>query len=472
LNRARPVSHRLTALQAAKPLKMLKSVLLSEGYGEYMSAASKRRTMVFGSALVAVAMILAGTGRLETKRQKKPAQAPAGAPPPGVEVVQVEQRDVPIYGEWIGTLDGMINADVKAQVQGYIISKEYTEGSYVKKGQILFEIDPKPLQAALDQANGQLSQARGQLQQATAQLSQAQAQLAQAKANQVKTQMDVNRYTPLASKGVVPQQQLDDAVQANLATEAQVSASSAAVETASGAIATAKALVQSAEAAAKNAHINLEFTTVTSPVDGVAGIANAQVGNLVSPTSSVLTTVSTLDPIKAYFTVTEQEYLKYVRQSLFETGHRSGEQQLELQLVLADGTAYPHKGKFFVADRSVDQKTGAIRLAGLFPNPGNILRPGQFGRVRAITATRSGALMVPQRSVSEMQGTYQVAVVGKDNTVDIRRVEVGERIDSMWIIARGLKPGESVVTEGIQKVRPGATVTPREFIAAAPATNP
>ena len=302
--------------------------------------------------------------------------------------------------------------------------------------------------------------------------SQAQAQLAQAKANQVKTQMDVNRYTPLASKGVVPQQQLDDAVQANLATEAQVSASSAAVETARGGIATARASVESAEAAFKNAQINLQFTTVTSPVDGVAGIANAQVGNLVSPTSGVLTTVSTLDPIKAYFTATEQEYLKYVRQNLFDTGRRSDGQQLELQLILADGTTYPHKGKFFVADRSVDQKTGAIRLAGLFPNPGNVLRPGQFGRVRAVTATRSGALMVPQRAVTEMQGDYQVAVVGKDNTVDIRRVEVGERIDSMWIITQGLKPGESVVTEGIQKVRPGATVTPREFIAAGPATNP
>jgi membrane fusion protein (multidrug efflux system) len=426
--------------------------------------------MVLGSALLAVAGIIGGSSGL--KRQKKPAQSPAAAPAPGVEVVQVEQRDVPIYGEWIGTLDGMVNADVKAQVQGYIISKDYAEGSYVKKGQVLFEIDPKPLQAVLDQANGQLSQARGQLQQATAQLSQAQAQLAQAKANQVKTQMDVNRYTPLASKGVVPQQQLDDAVQANLATEAQVSASSAAVETAGGAIATAKALVQSAEAAAKNAQINLEFTTVTSPVDGVAGIANAQVGNLVSPSSGVLTTVSTLDPIKAYFTVTEQEYLKYVRQNLFETGHRSDGQQLELQLILADGTTYPHKGKFFVADRSVDQKTGAIRLAGLFPNPGNILRPGQFGRVRAATALRHGALMVPQRSVSEMQGSYQVAVVGKDNMVDIRRVEVGERIDSMWIITQGLKPGENVIVEGIQKVRPGASVAPREFIATGPATNP
>ena len=461
-------THRTAGGEAAQ---MLRPELLSRGHGEYMSAEAKRRTMVLGSAMLAVAVIIGGAGGLKTKKKTAP-PAPAAGPPPGVEVVQVEQRDVPIYGEWIGTLDGMVNADVKAQVQGYIIRKDYTEGSYVKKGQVLFEIDPKPLQAVLDQANGQLSQTRGLLQQATAQLSQAQAQLAQAKANQVKTQMDVNRYTPLASKGVVPQQQLDDAVQANLATEAQVSASSAAVETARGGIATARASVESAEAAFKNAQINLQFTTVTSPVDGVAGIANAQVGNLVSPTSGVLTTVSTLDPIKAYFTATEQEYLKYVRQNLFDTGRRSDGQQLELQLILADGTTYPHKGKFFVADRSVDQKTGAIRLAGLFPNPGNVLRPGQFGRVRAVTALRGGALMVPQRAVTEMQGTYQVAVVGKDNTVDIRRVEVGERIDSMWIIARGLKPGESVVTEGIQKVRPGATVTPREFIAAGPATNP
>jgi membrane fusion protein (multidrug efflux system) len=283
--------------------------------------------------------------------------------------------------------------------------------------------------------------------------------------------MDVDRYRPLARQGVIPQESLDNAVQANLAAEAQVSAFSAAVETASAGIATARASVQSAEAAAKNAQLNLEFTKVTSPIDGVAGIALAQIGNLAGPSSGVLTTVSTVDPIKAYFTVTEQEYLNYARQNPTEKERRAAQERLELQLILADGTMYPHKGKFFVADRSVDEKTGAIRLAGLFPNPGNVLRPGQYGRVRAVTAVRQGALMVPQRAVSEMQGINQVAVVGNDNIVDIRQVKVGERIGSMWIISEGLKAGESVITEGIQKVRPGASVAPRLFIATGGATH-
>jgi membrane fusion protein (multidrug efflux system) len=432
-----------------------------------MSAASKQKTMILGAVILALAVIVAGAGGL--KKKTAPAAVPATAVE--VEVVQVGQRDVPIYGEWIGALDGMVNADVKAQVQGYLITRDYPEGSYVKKGQLLFEIDPKPFQATLDQANAQLSQTRGQLQQATGQFGQAQAQLAQAKANQVKTQMDVDRYTPLAKQGVIPQESLDNAVQANLAAQAQVSAFSAAVETASAGIATARASVQSAEAAAKNAQLNLEFTKVTSPIDGVAGIALAQIGNLVGPSGGVLTTVSTVDPIKAYFTVTEQEYLNYARQNPTEKERRAAQQQLELELILADGTTYPQKGKFFAADRSVDEKTGAIRLAGVFPNPGNVLRPGQYGRVRAATALRQGALMVPQRAVSEMQGIYQVAVVGKDNIVDMRPVKVGERIESMWIITQGLKAGESVVTEGIQKVRPGAKVIPRAFIATGPARN-
>jgi membrane fusion protein (multidrug efflux system) len=283
--------------------------------------------------------------------------------------------------------------------------------------------------------------------------------------------MDVDRYTPLAKQGVIPQENLDNAVQANLAAEAQVSAFSAAVETASAGIATARASVQSAEAAAKNAQINLEFTRVTSPIDGVAGIALAQVGNLVGPSGGVLTTVSTVDPIKAYFTVTEQEYLNSARQNPTEKQRRAAQEQLELQLVLADGTPYPHKGKFFVADRSVDQKTGSIRLSGLFPNPGNVLRPGQYGRVRAVTAVRQGALMVPQRAVSEMQGINQIAVAGNDNIVDIRPVKVGERIGSMWVITQGLNAGDSVIAEGIQKVRPGARVIPRLFIAGGAATN-
>jgi membrane fusion protein (multidrug efflux system) len=359
----------------------------------------------------------------------------------------------------------MVDADVKAQVQGYLLTKAYTEGSFVKKGQLLFEIDPQPFQAALDQANGQLAQSKGQFQKAMAQLSQAKAQLAQAEANQGKTQLDVNRYTPLAKQGVISQQDLDNAVQSNLAAKAQVSASAAAVETAIGGIDAARAAVESSEAAVMTAQLNLGFTKVVSPIDGVAGIAQAQVGNLVGPSSAPLTTVSTVDPIKVYFTVAEQEYLNYIKGSLTETQRVASQKTLELELVLADGTTYPQKGKYFATDRNVNQQTGAIRMAGVFPNPGNILRPGQYGRVRAATALRRAALLVPQRAVNEMQGIYQVAVVSDDNKINIRPVKVGERVDSMWIITEGLSSGESVVVEGVQKVRPGVEVSPRTFVA-------
>jgi membrane fusion protein (multidrug efflux system) len=422
-------------------------------------------SIVAAAVVVVTVAVVVLTGMIAPPRGLTAREAPKAPPPPEVEVAQIEQRDVPIYGEWIGTLDGMVNADVKAQVQGYLLTKDYVEGSFVKKGQLLFEVDPRPFQAALDQANGQLAQSQGQLRQATAQLSQAQAQLAQAEANQGKTQLDVNRYTPLAGQGVIPQQDLDNAVQSNLAAKAQVGASAAAVETASGAIAAARATVQSSQAAVQTAQLNLGFTNIVSPIDGVAGIAQAQVGNLVNPSSAPLTTVSTVDPIKVYFTVAEQEYLNYIRRSPTEMQLAAAQNTLELELVLADGTIYPQKGKFFAADRNVDQQTGAIRLAGLFPNSGNILRPGQYGRVRAATAWRRGALLVPQRAVTEMQDICQVAVVGNDNKIDIRAVKVGERVESMWIITDGLRRGESVVIEGTQKVRPGAEVTPRAFVA-------
>jgi len=384
---------------------------------------------------------------------------------PDVEVVQVAQQDVPIYSEWIGTLDGMVNATIKAQVTGYLRKQHYIEGAAVTQGQVLFEIDPRPFQATLDQAKGELAKAQGQLVQANAQLIQANAQVAQAEANQGKTQLDVNRYTPLAQAQAISAQDLDNAVQNNLAAKAQVAAARAGIDTAKAAIVAAKAAVEAAKAVVATATLNLGFTTILSPIEGIAGIATAQVGDLVGPNSGTLTTVSTLDPIKVYFTASERAYLNFVRRNPTAAERLAAEKRLELELVLADGTTYPHKGTFFVADREVNVQTGAIRLAGLFPNPGNVLRPGQYGRVRAVTSRQEGALLVPQRAVTELQGSYQVAVVDSDNKIAIRTVKVGERVGTMWMIDEGLHPGERVVVEGVQKVRPGMLVHPKPFVA-------
>jgi len=367
---------------------------------------------------------------------------PPKPPPPDVEVVQVEQKDVPVWNEWIGTLDGLVNAQIKPQVTGYLLRQAYTDGAFVKKGQLLFEIDLRTFQAALDQAKGQLANAEGQL--------------ATARANQVKAQNDVNRYTPLAKEQAVSQQDLDNAVQANEAAKAQVQAATAAVEA-------AKAKVASAQ-------LDLGFTKVVSLIDGIAGIAQAQIGDLVSQ-STLLTTVSTVDPVKVYFPVSEREYLEYVREHP-DAAKRGGQESLSaFELILADGSVYPHKGTFSFADRQVDVKTGTLRLQAVFPNPGNVLRPGQYGRIRAIIRTAKGALLVPQRAVTEQQGSYQVAVVRSGNTVEIRPVKVGERVGSQWIIETGLRPGDRVVAEGTQKVRPGAIVTPKPLRASARAKS-
>jgi membrane fusion protein (multidrug efflux system) len=330
---------------------------------------------------------------------------------------------------------------------------------------VLFEIDPRPFQAALDQAKGEQSKAQGQLVQANAQLVQANAQLEQAEANQGRTQLDVDRYIPLAKAQAITTQDLDNAVQYNLAAKAQVAAAKAGIEVAKAAIVAAKAVVEAAKAAVATATLNLGFTTILSPIDGIAGIATAQVGDLVGPNSGTLTTVSTLDPIKVYFTASEQAYLNFVKRNPTPAEQLAAQKRLELELVLADGTTYPYKGTFYIADREVNVQTGSIRLAGLFPNPGNILRPGQYGRVRAVTRRQEGALLVPQRAVSELQGRYQVAVVDSENKINIRTVKVGERMGTMWVIDEGLHPGERVVVEGLQKVRPGMTVHPTPFVA-------
>ena len=384
-----------------------------------------------------------------------------------VEVVQVEQRDVPVYGEWIGTLDGLVNADIKAQVSGYLMKQEYTEGSFVQRGQLLFQIDPRPFEASVDLAQGQLAQATGQLAQAKAQLTQAEAQVAVAEANQRRTQLDVDRYIPLAKQEAITQQDLDNATQNNLAAKAQVQSANAQVETARAQIQAASATVQAAKATVETAQLNLGFTRLISPIDGIAGIAQLQVGALVSAASPPVTTVSTVDPIKAYFTVSEQEYLDFHRRYSTQASLDAERKQLKLELILSDGTTYPRIGTFFFADRQVNESTGAIRVAGLFPNPGNTLRPGQYGKIRTSIRTEVGALLIPQRAVSELQGAYQVAVVNAENKIEIGKVTPGTRSGTLWIIAEGLKPGERVVPEGVQKDRPGMQVSPKPYAASA-----
>jgi len=408
--------------------------------------------------LLLLAVLLASTG---CSNQTSGATTPV---PTEVQVAQVEQRDVPIYSEWIGTLDGLVNADIKAQVTGYLLDQAYQEGTFVKKGQLLFQIDPRPFQAALDLAQGQLAQSEGQLAQARAQLSQAEAQVSVAEANQRRTQLDVDRYIPLAQQQAITTQDLDNATQNNLAAKAQVQSAQAQVETARAQIVAANAAVQAAKATAEAAQINLGFTRLTSPIDGIPGIAQQQVGSLVSPASPTITTVSTLDPIRAYFTVAEQEYLDFHRRYSTPDTLNAKRKELKLELILADGTVYGQTGTFYFADRQVDVRTGAIRVAGLFPNPGNSLRPGEYGRVRTAMRVQSGALLVPQRAVNELQGSYQIGIVDSNNKVDIRFVKVGERIGSEWLISDGLKPGERVVAEGVQKVRPGMLVNPQPFI--------
>jgi len=359
------------------------------------------------------------------------AASPNAPPPTNVGVVDVIEKDVPIYGDWVATLDGNVNANIQPQVSGYLVKQNYVEGSFVHKDDVLFEIDPRPFQTALDQAKAQLAQARGQV-------AQAQAQLALAEIN-------VKRDTPLAAARAIAQSQLDNDIQAKAQAEAQGK--------------TAEGAVQGAEAAIEQGELNLGFTKVRSLIDGIAGIAATQIGNLVGP-STVLTTVSQVDPIKVYFPISEQEYLQLAKGTQAGSDLLRRNAPASLQLMLANGDAYPRRGTAAFADRQVDSQTGTIRMVGIFPNPGNVLRPGQFGRVRSYIGFHKSALLVPQRAVSELQGRYQIAVAGSDNKVNIRNVEVGERVDSLWIITSGLKAGDKVVSEGTAKVREGMTVNP------------
>jgi membrane fusion protein (multidrug efflux system) len=362
--------------------------------------------------MAALFIFFAGFLLVGCKKKTPPPQ------PPEVQVITAATTNVPIFEEWIGTLDGFVNAQIRAQVTGYLLTQDYAEGSEVKKGDELFKIDPGPFQAVWDQAE---------------------AKLAQDKAQAEKTQLDQNRYTPLAKEQAISQEELDDAVQANLGAKAQVKADEAQIET---------------------ARLNLGFAKITSPIAGIAGVALAQIGDLVGPSGNVLTTVSTVDPIRVYFQVSEQSYESFWRHYI---GAVDTNGTVVLDLILSDGSRYPEKGRFFFADRQVNPNTGTLQIVGLFSNANYMLRPGQYGRVRAQTQTLTNALLVPQRAVTELQGTSQVTLMNETNTVHLQSVSVGDQIGSNWLIKSGLKPGDRVVIEGTQKVKEGQVVNPKPF---------
>jgi membrane fusion protein (multidrug efflux system) len=362
-----------------------------------------------------------------TSCDQKPAPKPA---PPKVQVLTIAPRDVPVFQQWIGTSDGYPNAEIRAQVTGYLMKQDYVEGGKVKQGDLLFEIDPRPFQALLNQAAAKLTQDQALL---------------------GKTELDVKRYTPLAKEQAISQQELDDAVQSNLMAKAAVEADKAAIE---------------------NARMNLDFTRITSPVDGIAGTALAQIGDLAGPNGSVLTTVSTVDPIRVYFSINEQFYLTHFRQYATSGERAAHEAEMELELVLSDGSVYPRRGKWVFTGRQVDVTTGTLQVGAAFANPEDELRPGQYALVRAKTETRHGALLVPQRAVMELQGACQVATVDAQNKAHVKTVKVGQQIGTEWLIEKGLEPGERVIVEGTQKVREGTVVDPEPFAVAPPETPP
>ncbi|MDP9302123.1 MAG: efflux RND transporter periplasmic adaptor subunit [Actinomycetota bacterium] len=372
------------------------------------------RTVNF-STIKLSGLLLAGLACLSCGKKQAPPP-----PPPVVEVATVIQKDVPITKEWIGSLDGFVNADIRPQVTGYVLSQVYKEGSFVRRGDVLFEIDPRQFQAALDQAKGFLAQNEAAL---------------------GKAKLDVARFKPLVAERAISQQELDNAVSA----ERQ-----------------AQANVDSARAAVEQAQLNLGWTKVKSPIDGIAGIAKSQVGDLVNG-QTTMTTVSVVDPIKVYFNPSEQEYMAWAQKRGPVDAVRSTPPQDKgmLSLVLSDGTAYPQRGDPVLANRNVDVKTGTIQVEGVFPNPNHLLRPGQYAKVHAAMDVKKGAILVPQRAVSELQGLFQVAVVGPSDKVEIRPVQTGDRIGSLWIIEKGLSPGDRVVVEGIQKVKPDMVVNPK-----------
>lgn len=380
--------------------------------GKPVSAILNRQYSKLGfAAVLLLSLMAAACGKGDVHASPPPA--------PEVRVAPVIQLDVPVYSDWVATLDGYVNAEIRPQVSGYIVKQDYKEGSLVRRGQVLFEIDPRPFQAALDRAKGDLAQAQAQLGKST---------------------LDVKRDTPLAEARAIAQSQLDNEIQAKLGAQAAVETDQAAIE---------------------QAKLNLEWTKIISLVDGIAGIAQVQIGNLVGP-NSVLTSVSQVDPIKAYFPISEQAYVLAQEQSnSLSAKHAVSFFGNSLDLILTDGRTYPRKGKILLADRQVDPNTGTIRIVAAFPNPGNVLRPGQYGRVHVETNMKKGALLIPQSAVAQSQGSYQVAVVDSNHKVSMRAVKPGETLGTLWVIDEGLKPGEQIVVEGLAKLKEGTLVAPK-----------
>jgi membrane fusion protein (multidrug efflux system) len=358
--------------------------------------------------LFAPLLLLATIAGCSSKEEK------AAPPPLGVTVTPVVQKDVPIHQEWVGTMVGNVDAEIRPKVEGFLLTRLYTEGSYVEKGQPMFTLDKRQAQAAVEQATGNLERARAALSQA---------------------QIDVRRFTPLVAQRAVSQAELDKATSSERAASATVDADQAALD---------------------NAKLNLGWTTVTSPISGIAGVAKVGIGDLITPTT-VMTTVSTVNPIYVDINIAEQDYMR------FQRNKPSQSKQQNLELILGDGTIYPHRGSVRFVNREVDSRTGTIQVRGEFPNPGNVLRPGQYARIRAVTELRKAAFLIPQQSVSELQGVYQVGVVGSDNKVTIKTVKLGPQFGDMWVVESGLQLGENVIVDGLQRVKTGVTVAPTPF---------
>ena len=374
--------------------------------------AGARRLDLVGVLMVAMAIICTGC----SSKNEKPAP-----PPPGVTVTPAVQKDVPIHQEWVGTMSGNVDADIRPKVDGFLLSKLYTEGSYIEKGTPMFQLDKRQAQAAVEQAQGNLERARAGLGQA---------------------QIDVRRYTPLVAQKAVSQAELDKALSAELAGKAGVDANQAVLD---------------------NAKLNLGWTTVTSPISGIAGVSKVQIGDLMTPVT-IMTTISSVDPIFVDLNVAEQDYLRFVRE---KTGRAAAQ---DLQLILGDGTVYPRRGHALFVNREVDSRTGTIQVRGQFPNPGNVLRPGQYARIRAVTELRKGAVLIPQQAVSELQGVYQVGVISTDNKVTVKTVKLGPQSGEMWVVESGLQAGENVVVDGLQRIKTGMTVAPTPFKNTQPAS--
>jgi membrane fusion protein (multidrug efflux system) len=378
---------------------------------------------------------------------------------PEVEVAKPIRADVPLFSEWIGTTVGYIDAQIHSKVTGYLLAQNYKEGSLVSAGDLLFEVDPRPFQAVVDQAKAQLQVASAELVQARADEDAAQAEIDRAKAAQTKTGLDVKRYTPLVADGTVSQQEFDDADQSNLANQASVLAAKAKYNRALAAVKGAEAQIEVARSALQGAQLNLGFTRVKSPINGIAGIRVANIGDLVgTDQKALLTTVSQIDPIYVQFPISEQEYLSLHSFLLDQASNRED----TLQLILPDGTVYDHKGKIDIIGREVDAATGTLRIRGIFPNPGNVLRPGQYSRIRTATRIDKGALLVPQRAIEELQGEYELAVIDTNNRVAYRKVLATNRVGSYWVIEQGLSANDRVIIEGLQKIKTGERVEPKD----------